>query len=82
MTVEIPPELEQYVQQEIAGGQYRSERELILDAVRVLRELKSRHESLRQDVQLAITQSDRGESEPLDMEEIKTEARKRPANQG
>ena len=82
MTVEIPQELEQYVQQELAKGEYQSEDELILDAVRVLRELKTRHETLRQDVQTAIAQSDRGESEPLDIDAIKVEGRKRLAEQG
>lgn len=82
MTVEIPPELEQYVQQELAKGEYRSEDELILDAVRVLRELKTRHEKLRQDVQAAVAQSDRGESEPLDIEAIKAEGRERLTEEG
>lgn len=82
MTVEIPPELEQYVQQELSKGEYRSEGELILDAVRVLRELKTRHEQLRRNIQSAIAQSDRGESEPLDIEAIKAEGRERLAEQG
>lgn len=81
MTVEIPPELEQYMQQELAKGEYESEGELILDAVRVLQELKTRHENLRQDVLAAIAQSDRGESEPLDIEAIKTEGRQRLTEQ-
>lgn len=45
----------------------------------VLRELKTRHETLRQDVQAAIAQSERGESEPLDIEAIKVEGRERLA---
>lgn len=43
----------------------------------VLRELKARHDRLRQDVQAAIAQSDRGESEPLNIEAIKAEGRER-----
>ncbi len=79
MTVEIPPELEQYVQEELARGEYRSQEELIADAVRVLRELKNRHERLRRDVETAIAQSERGESRPLDVAAIKVEGRRRLA---
>jgi antitoxin ParD1/3/4 len=81
MTVEIPAELEQYLRQELSKGEYRSEGELILDAVRVLRELKARHEGLRQDIHAAIAQSDRGESEPLDIEAIRAEGRERLTGQ-
>ncbi|MFQ5424072.1 MAG: type II toxin-antitoxin system ParD family antitoxin [Phycisphaerae bacterium] len=79
MTVRIPPELEQYVQQELARGEYGSEGELIADAVRVLRELKNRHERLRRDVETAIAQGERGESRPLDCAAIKAEGRMRLA---
>jgi len=44
-----------------------------------LRKLETRHETLRQDVQAAIAQSDRGESESLDIEVVKAEGREQLA---
>ena len=35
----LPPDLGQFVEQQIATGKYHSEEELVVDAVRVLRRL-------------------------------------------
>jgi len=59
MTVEIPPELEQFVQKEINSGNFTSEAELIGEALRLLRQRKL-HE-LRKDIDAAVEQLDRGE---------------------
>ncbi|HKQ46494.1 MAG TPA: type II toxin-antitoxin system ParD family antitoxin [Phycisphaerae bacterium] len=77
MTVEVPLDLQQYVEDQVATGAYANERDVIADAVRVLRELRKRHDALRQDIQAAIAESKRGESEPLDIDEIKAEGRRR-----
>ena len=77
MTVEIPPDVRQYVEDQVAAGAYANEREVIADALRVLRELRERHESLRADIQTAIAQSRNRESRPLDAAEIKAEGRRR-----
>ena len=75
----FPPEIEQFVQQELAGHVYKSRDDLVVDAVRVLRELKLRHQKLKDDVQQAIAQADRGEVKVLDSSATKAEARKRLA---
>ncbi len=77
MTIDVPTELQQYVEEQVATGVYASERDVIADAVRVLRELRERHDALRQDIQAAVAQSRKGESEPLDIDEIKAEGRRR-----
>jgi hypothetical protein len=41
---ELPAELEEFVQQELAEGKYRSEAELMADALRFLREHHKTHE--------------------------------------
>lgn len=69
----LSPDLEQYVQQKIASGQFASPEEFAMEAMRLYRELENRHESLRGDVQAAIDQSEQGQSEPLDMDSIKRE---------
>ena len=75
----FPPEIEQFVQQELAGRVYKSRDDLVIDAVRVLRELKLRHQKLKDDVQQAVAQADRGEVTVLDPNATKAEARKRLA---
>lgn len=73
MSETLPPDVQQFVQQAIANGEYATERELLTEAVRVLREVTERHQALRADIQLAIDAFDRGEGQPLDMGDIKAE---------
>ena len=61
MTVRIPRELEQYIQQKVASGEFESEGEFVSEAMRIYRELEERHKRLRCDVQHGIDQLDRGE---------------------
>jgi len=75
-----PPELKQFVDQELASGQYEDESALIAEALRVFQELKTRHQELRSDVERSIAQADRGEVTPMDSEATKGEARRRFAD--
>ena len=61
MTEPLPPELEQFVAEEVAAGHYGSEQELVVSAVRVLRDVRARHEQFREDVRLGMEQLERGE---------------------
>lgn len=69
----FPPDIEAYVQQKIASGQFHSRDELSVEAVRIYRDLEARHAQLESDVQAAIDEADRGLSVPLDIEAIKAE---------
>ncbi len=75
----LPPDLASFVQQKVATGGYETENEVIREALRFLRERdrvqQMRLEELRQDIQIALDESARGEVEPWDVEEIKREAR-------
>lgn len=82
MNVTIPRELEQFIRRSLTTGEYRSEDELVVDAVSTLRELKRRHQQLKDDIRHAIDQLDRGQGKPLDMKAIKAKARARLANRG
>jgi putative addiction module CopG family antidote len=73
MSQTLPPDVQQFVRQAIANGEYATEEELFTEAVRVLREVTERHRTLRADIQLAIDALDRGEGRPLDMGDIKAE---------
>ena len=81
MNVTIPRELEPFIRRELSTGEYRSKDELVVDAVRTLRELKRRHRQLKDDIRHAIEQLDRGQGKPLDMKGIKADARARMAGQ-
>ena len=73
MSEAFPPDVQEFVEQLVAAGEYGNEGEVMIAGVRALRELKQRHEALRQDIQVAIDELDQGEGEPLDMDAIKTE---------
>jgi putative addiction module CopG family antidote len=71
----LPADLEQYVEEKVAAGVFASRDALVAEAVRLYRELESRHESLKADIQAAIQQADKGLSAPLDVEAIRRELR-------
>lgn len=71
----FPPQVEQFVRQELATGRYENEQDLLIRALKVYQELKTRHEALRADVQRSIDQAERGEVASLDMGVIKDRLR-------
>lgn len=84
MTVEIPPDLQQFVTQIIDAGSYKSEAEVVGQALRLLQERQRRIEELRREIQPALDRLDRGEGIELDdegldafFEDIKTRGRAR-----
>lgn len=75
MTETFPPDVQDFVRQVIARGEYATEEDVVIDAVRALRELKDRHQSLRAEIQAAITELDAGGGEPWDAEQLKQDLR-------
>ena len=73
MSETLPPDVQQFVQQVIANGEYATEDEVITQAVRVLRDMTERHQTLRADVQAAVDEVDAGKGEPWNAEKIKAE---------
>ena len=76
MKVSLTAELEQFVQQKIDSGNYKSANDVVCDALRLLQERETKLEKLRQDLAIGLEQADRGEAAPLDVEEIKTKGRR------
>jgi antitoxin ParD1/3/4 len=78
MNVSLTPELEKIVNKKVKSGMYNSASEVVREALRLLEEqdrLRAmKLEALRQDILAGLNS---GKSVPLDMEEIKAEARKR-----
>jgi putative addiction module CopG family antidote len=61
MVSTIPSDLEPFVQQQLASGEYRSQDEVVAAGLQVLRELKRRQAEFRQEVNAGVNQLDRGE---------------------
>lgn len=68
MTVEIPPDLQQFVHQVIDNGSFKSETEVVGQALRLLQQRQQKIEELRREIQPALDQLDRGEGIELDEE--------------
>lgn len=79
MNVSLTPQLESFVKQKVAAGMYNSVSEVMREALRLLEErdaLKSvKMEALRRDVHEGLSELDRGEGSPLDMDAVKARAR-------
>ncbi len=69
----LPPDLEAYVEQQLASGQFGSREELTIEAVRLLRDVQEKRRQLKSDVQAALDEADRGLSGPFDLDAIKAE---------
>ena len=73
----FPPELDQFIQHEVASGRYASTEEVVCEAVRLLRDREVQRQALREWLQPGLEELDRGEIAEFDIEEIKAEFRRR-----
>lgn len=62
MSSELASDLKDYVRQAVASGAYRSEEELLSEALRLHRERHRRLEALQADIDIGAAQLNRGES--------------------
>lgn len=67
----LPPELGQFVEQQLALGRYQSEEELVVDAVRVLREVEAQQRQFHGDIQRGIDQLERGEANEYSLDQLR-----------
>jgi antitoxin ParD1/3/4 len=61
MTVEIPPEHQQFVKAVIASGQFESEAQVIGDALRLLEGRGRQADSLREEMRVGLEELERGD---------------------
>ena len=73
----LPDDVRQFVDAEVSSGNYGAAEDVVLDALRVFREIRSRHAELSQHIAPSIAQADRGEAQPLNVEELKQRVRAR-----
>lgn len=71
MSNAIPSDLEQFVQQQVAAGEYGSQDEVVAAGLQVLREVKRRQAEFRQQVQVGIDELDHGEGIKLAPDELR-----------
>ena len=85
MNVSLTPELEEYVAGKVQKGLYRSQSEVVRQALRLLQEqdrlLEARLAKVRADVAVGLEQADRGELIPMDEVEARLNKRSK-AKQG
>jgi antitoxin ParD1/3/4 len=78
MNVSLTPELEELVRHKVESGRYLSSSEVMREALRLLEERDKLQELRREELRKEIRKGlDSGPAEPLDMEAVKAEARKR-----
>jgi Arc/MetJ-type ribon-helix-helix transcriptional regulator len=82
-----PPEIGDFIERQIALGHYRSEEDLVVDAVRIMREVNDQQRQFAEDVQQGMDQLDRGEVNCYDenglaqrFEELKNRALRHPSS--
>lgn len=77
INVSLPQVLKQFAEQRVSSGHYSTVSDYVRDLIR--RDQMTREEKLadlRREIQIGIDQADRGETVPLDMEEIRREGRR------
>ncbi|MGA2033463.1 MAG: type II toxin-antitoxin system ParD family antitoxin [Thermoguttaceae bacterium] len=69
INVSLPADIEQFVHQAVAEGRYANEQEVVTDAIRFLRDSKVRHQRLREGIDEALAEVDRGLGIEIDSED-------------
>ena len=58
----LPPDLTQFIQDELASGHYSSQQEVVQEAVRFFRESRECYRLLKNEIQQRIAEMDAGQS--------------------
>jgi putative addiction module CopG family antidote len=78
MQIDLPPELEAFVQEMVASGRYRHPNDVVYDALWFLKDQYELHRGklveLKKMIAVGLEQIDRGEVAPLDIEAITAKA--------
>ena len=74
MSIDLPEEFANFVEQEVASGRFESATDVICHSLKLLREREQRLEELRRELQIGIDQIERGEyveiSTPEELDEF------------
>jgi putative addiction module CopG family antidote len=75
--IQLTPQQQQFVDAQVAAGLFHEPAEVIGVALTLLQQRQAEYDQLK----TAIRQVERGEFEPLDVDDIKRRGRERKANQ-
>jgi antitoxin ParD1/3/4 len=73
MNVTLPPDLEQFVNAQLAAGTFASAEDVIQEGLRLLR----RREELRSEIAVGLAEAENGQLAPMSAAEILAEVRQR-----
>lgn len=73
MTVQLPAELQAFVEEKVASGEYASTEAVVQASVKLLQGRERRLAELRREIQIGVDQLDRGEGVPWDVDAILAE---------
>ncbi|MBI3465730.1 MAG: type II toxin-antitoxin system ParD family antitoxin [Planctomycetes bacterium] len=71
MSSVVPPEFQQFVQEQIVSGRYHSADEVVSNGPRLLQERERRLQELRAEIQPALDELDRGDAIDVDDEGLR-----------
>jgi Arc/MetJ-type ribon-helix-helix transcriptional regulator len=57
----FPPDVTRFIDKQVAVGNYASQEDVVVDAVRILREVQVKQRQFHEDVRLGMEQLERGE---------------------
>lgn len=77
MSYQFPPDLGRLVHERLASGNYASEDEILLHAMRALEEIERRGFQLKYELSRRIENAGTSQSQPLNREAFKVVARER-----
>ena len=77
MAYPFPPDLERMILDRMATGDYRSEDELLMDAMIALDDVAKRQQDLRAEIQRRVVHAGTSLSQPLDLDAFKVNVRRR-----
>ncbi|RLT08625.1 MAG: type II toxin-antitoxin system ParD family antitoxin [Planctomycetota bacterium] len=77
MSVTIPQEYAAFIRDSVASGRFRSEDEVVFEALRLLQRREQKPAALRGDIQVGLDDLDAGDASELDVEDIIRRGRER-----
>jgi putative addiction module CopG family antidote len=80
MVLSMPADLDAFVHQAVATGVFESEEAVVVAGLRLLQQRERHLEELRAELRPALTELDRGEGKPLDIEDVIRRGEERFAN--
>jgi putative addiction module CopG family antidote len=66
----LPSDLAQFVSDQVGSGKYSSQSEVVLDALRLMRDRERRAAELRGEIAPALERLERGQGRELDVDEV------------